>query len=114
MLAGALLDFGIQPGDRVALISYNRLEWAIIDYATLLVGAVSVPLYSTLPGDQSDYILKDCKAKLLFVEDNEQFDKMESLKSSDVYENFHPISNQREKCACILAMVKNFFSPVVC
>ena len=66
--AGAMLDFGIKPGDHVAISSYNRLEWAVIDYATLLIGAVTVPLYSTLPGDQADYIIRDCKAKLLFIE----------------------------------------------
>ena len=74
--AGAMLDFGIQPGDHVAISSYNRLEWTVIDYATLLIGAVTVPLYSTLPGDQADYIIRDCKAKLLFVENEEQFEKM--------------------------------------
>lgn len=81
-LAGALLDFGVKPGDRVAILSYNRLEWPVIDYATLLVGAVTVPLYSTLPGNQCEFILKDCAARLVFVEDREQHEKLEPYSES--------------------------------
>src|SRR5262245_2000101 len=67
--AGALVSSGISRGDRVAIFSYNRVEWAIVDYACLLVGAVDVPLYATLPADQAGYILKDSGARLVFVQD---------------------------------------------
>ena len=74
--AAALAAIGIVRGDRVAILSYNRLEWAIADYACLLIGAADVPIYSTLPADASAYILKDSGAKAIFVEDAEQAAKI--------------------------------------
>jgi long-chain acyl-CoA synthetase len=66
---------GIKPGDRVALISYNRPEWAIVDYAAQLIGAVTVPLYSTCTPDQAQFILSDSGSKLVFAENAEQLAK---------------------------------------
>jgi len=80
--AGALRSAGIGPGDRVALLSYNRPEWAVADYGTLTAGAVNVPIYSTLPADQCEYILKDSGTKLVVVEDEEQFRKIGALSDS--------------------------------
>jgi long-chain acyl-CoA synthetase len=70
--AGALKAAGVQRGDRVGIFAYNRLDWAVADYAVLLLGAADVPLYSTLPKDQVEYILKDSGAKLVFVENGEK------------------------------------------
>jgi long-chain acyl-CoA synthetase len=74
--AGALAAIGIGRGDRVALLSYNRVEWAIVDFACLLIGAADVPIYSTLPPDQCAYILQDSGAKAIFVENAEQAGKV--------------------------------------
>ncbi|MBV8878830.1 MAG: long-chain fatty acid--CoA ligase, partial [Planctomycetaceae bacterium] len=63
-------------GDRVAILSYNRLEWALADYACQLLGVVDVPIYSTLPADQCAFILKDSGAKAAFVENAEQAAKI--------------------------------------
>jgi long-chain acyl-CoA synthetase len=70
--AGALASTGVSRGDRVAILSYNRVEWAIADYACMLLGAADVPIYSTLPADQVAYILEDSGAKAIFVEDAKQ------------------------------------------
>ena len=51
-VAHGLLSLGIESGDRVALLSENRLEWAIADLATLGVGAIVVPIYPTLMAHQ--------------------------------------------------------------
>ena len=51
-ISGALRAHGIGKGDRVALLSYNRIEWAASDYGILTSGATTVPLYSTLPSNQ--------------------------------------------------------------
>lgn len=67
--AGSIASLGITRGDGVAILSYNRVEWAIVDYACHLLGAVVVPLYSTLPADACAYILEDSGAKAIFVED---------------------------------------------
>lgn len=63
----ALISLGIQPGDRVAIFSSNSPEWQMIDIAVLSIGAVDVPLYSTLSAQQAQYILKDSGSKIVFV-----------------------------------------------
>lgn len=74
--AGALASAGLSRGDRAAILSYNRVEWAVADYACQLLGVVDVPIYSTLPADQVAYILQDSGAKAIFVENAEQAAKV--------------------------------------
>lgn len=66
-LAGKLYRAGVRHRDRVALFCENRPEWHIIDFACHLLGAVSVPLYATLPAHQVRYIVADSEAKILLV-----------------------------------------------
>jgi long-chain acyl-CoA synthetase len=77
--AGALAALGLSKGDRVAILSYNRLEWSVVDYACQLQGVVDVPIYSTLPADQCVYILRDSGAKAVFVEDEQQAAKVRGV-----------------------------------
>ncbi|HVR87797.1 MAG TPA: AMP-binding protein, partial [Planctomycetota bacterium] len=74
--AGALAGLGLKKGDRVAILSYNRIEWAIADYACQLLGIVDVPIYSTLPPDQCAFILQDSGTQVAFVENAEQAAKI--------------------------------------
>jgi long-chain acyl-CoA synthetase len=74
--AAGLASLGLGRGDRVAILSYNRLEWAVVDYACQLLGIADVPIYSTLPPDQCAYILKDSEAKAVFAENAEQAAKV--------------------------------------
>lgn len=60
----------VKKGDRVAIKAYNSIEWAIIDYACHVLGAIVVPIYSTLPEDQVGFILKDSGAKIIFTDDD--------------------------------------------
>jgi long-chain acyl-CoA synthetase len=62
----ALAALGVGPGDRVALISDNRLEWAIVVHATLGRGAVYVPMYESQTREDWAYILRDSGAKVVF------------------------------------------------
>jgi long-chain acyl-CoA synthetase len=62
--------------DRVALLSENRLEWAVADLAVLSAGGIVVPVYPTLPANQVEYILKDSEARAVFVSDAEQLEKV--------------------------------------
>jgi long-chain acyl-CoA synthetase len=66
-LAEALLGWGIGKGDRIAILSENRWEWAVTDFAALAIGAVDVPLYPTLTPEQVGYMLRDSAAKVLVV-----------------------------------------------
>src|SRR6202020_2578487 len=75
-LAEQLFHWGIERGDRVALLSENRWEWAVTDFAVLALGAVDVPLYATLTADQIGYMLRDSGAKALILSSREQFEKL--------------------------------------
>jgi long-chain acyl-CoA synthetase len=67
-LAKGLVANGVGPGDRVALMAHTRLEWMEVDYAILLAGAVTVPIYDTSSAEQVDWILSDSGAVLIVVE----------------------------------------------
>ncbi len=77
--ARTLASWGIAKGDRVAILSDNRPEWAVADFGTLLLGAVVVPVYTTLPADQVAYILKDSGARVIFCSSTEQLKKVRSI-----------------------------------
>ncbi|MBV9351311.1 MAG: long-chain fatty acid--CoA ligase [Mycobacterium sp.] len=66
-----LIAMGIQAGDRVAILSATRYEWAILDFAILSVGAVTVPIYETSSAEQVRWVLQDSEAVLLFAETDE-------------------------------------------
>ncbi|WP_084956881.1 AMP-dependent synthetase/ligase [Thermoactinospora rubra] len=67
-LARGLVAAGVEPGDRVALMSRTRYEWTLVDYAIWLAGAVTVPVYETSSVEQVRWILSDSGAKAAFVE----------------------------------------------
>jgi long-chain acyl-CoA synthetase len=79
--AKALSAWGIKKGDRVAILSENRPEWAIADFACLRLGAVVVPIYATLTNQQVAYILSDSGAKVVFVSTEAQLEKVLSIQS---------------------------------
>lgn len=79
-VAGALREWGIEPGDRFAILSENREEWMIADFACLLLGAVTVPIYATLTAEQTAYILKDSGARGIFVSTEAQLQKVLSIR----------------------------------
>lgn len=74
--AQALQKWGVKQGDRVAILSENRPEWEITDFACLRLGAVVVPIYSTLTAQQAAYILADSGAKVAFVSTKAQLEKI--------------------------------------
>jgi len=67
---------GIDHGDRVAILSENRPEWTITDFAALALGAVTVPIYSTQTADQTSYILNDSGARVIAVSTKSQLEKI--------------------------------------
>jgi long-chain acyl-CoA synthetase len=79
--ARGLSSLGVRRGDRVAILSENRPEWAIADYACLTVGLTDVPIYPTLPADQIAYMLKDSGAVAIFVSSKAQAEKIREIRS---------------------------------
>jgi len=75
-LAKAFLEWGIGHGDRVAILSENRWEWAITDFATLAIGAVDVPIYPTLTSEQIGELLRDSGSRVVVVSTRVQYDKV--------------------------------------
>jgi len=75
-LALGLAALGVRRGDRVALLSENRYEWAVTDLATLGQGAITVPIYPTLPAPQVRFILENCEAKLCILSSAAQLEKV--------------------------------------
>ncbi len=80
-VARALQGWGIAQGDRVAILSENRPEWTIADFACLLAGAVVVPVYATLTGEQTAYILRDSGARIIFVSTAQQLQKVLAIQN---------------------------------
>ncbi len=81
-LAESLRRLGARRGSRVALLSENRLEWALADYAILGLGAVTVPLYPTLLEPDIEYILRDSGAEGIFVSTRAQLEKVMKVRAS--------------------------------
>jgi long-chain acyl-CoA synthetase len=80
-LAEALHEMGVKAGDRVAILSENRPEWTIADFAILCASAVSVPVYPTLLGWQIEYILNDAGTVAVICSNQEQLDKLLEIRS---------------------------------
>jgi long-chain acyl-CoA synthetase len=75
-VARALESWGIGKGDRVAILSENRPEWTITDFAALALGAVTVPIYSTQTAEQTSHILNDSGARVIAVSTKHQLEKV--------------------------------------
>ena len=71
---------GIGPGERVAILSETRLEWALADYACLCARATDVPIYPTLPANQVEYILRDSGAVAVFCSTAAQVEKIDAVR----------------------------------
>lgn len=77
--AHALHAWGIQPGDRIAILSENRPEWPTADIASLLLKAVTVPLYTTLTPEQTAFVLSDAGCRMIFLSSDRQLHKVLSI-----------------------------------
>lgn len=79
-ISRGIVSVGLNPGDRIAILSYNRPEWPIADFAIFSMRGLVVPIYHTLPSSQIAYILKDAGVRAIFVEDNLQYQKVGEFK----------------------------------
>lgn len=74
-------DMSIEKRDKIAIISNNRPEWMFLDLAVQKIGAVLVPIYPTLAVSELEFVLNDSSVKLVFVSDQELYDKVQSIRS---------------------------------
>ncbi len=94
-----LLKLGIQPNDKIAIISNNRPEWHITDLGILQLGAINVPIYPTITEEDYAYIMNDAEVKMVFVSDEEILGKVNAIKNQvpslkEVY-SFNKIANTK-------------------
>ncbi len=78
----ALRGAGIRPGDKFALLSENRWEWAAADFAMMTAGIINVPIYPNLPPEQISYLLKHSESKGVFCSTSDQLEKIQSIRGS--------------------------------
>ena len=86
-LASSFQRWGIQRGDRIGILSENRWEWAVTDFATLALGAIDVPIYPTLTPDQIADLMRDSATRILVVSSRAQYDKVAAIRSQTALEH---------------------------
>ncbi len=79
-IAKGLIALGVQPGDRVALLSNTRAEWTLADFGAMCAGAVVVPVYQTNSPDECLYVLEHSGAMAIFCEDEGQVEKLVEIR----------------------------------
>ncbi len=77
-----LKDIGLGRGDKVIILSENRPEWVMCDLANLCLGAITVPIYTSLVSEQIKYIIDDSDAKAVIVSNEDQWAKIEAIRPS--------------------------------
>lgn len=95
-LAAKLSEWGIGKGDRVAILSENRWEWAVTDFSVLVLGAVDVPLYPTLTARQIAGMLADSGARIVFVSTAQQYEKVVALRDETAIEKIVVMDSVRD------------------
>jgi long-chain acyl-CoA synthetase len=78
-LSYSLLFLGIEPGEKIGIVSGNRPEWNIIDFAAMQIGAVSVPIYPNISQDDYQHILNHAEMKMIFIEGKELHKKLKPI-----------------------------------
>ena len=78
--ARALLALGIERGDKVAILGFNRPEWVIFDHAAMAVGAVAAGVYTTCSAEEVQYIVDHAEARVILLEDEGQWQKIAAVR----------------------------------
>ena len=106
--AEALGRWGIQKGDRIAILGENRWEWAVADFASLAMGAVDVPIYPTLTAEQIGVLLADSGARVAVVSSRQQYDKVATVRSQTAIEKIVLMDDEGVADAVLLSsLLKN-------
>jgi long-chain acyl-CoA synthetase len=79
--AKSMIALGVKPGQRVAILGFNRPEWAIFDHAAMMVGAAPAGIYTTCSPDEVGYIVAHSESPLLLVENHAQLAKVTAMRA---------------------------------
>lgn len=93
-----LLELGIRKNDRVAIISENRVEWTVSFWATLMVGAILVPVFPSSTSQQEEYIFNDSETSTVIVSNNFQLHKVLNCKDNVPSLRFVLVMNDDFEC----------------
>lgn len=99
----ALSTFGISRGDRVAILSENRHEWVVADFACMLLGAIVVPIYTTLTPEQTAFVLRDSGARAVFVSSQKHLEKVAAILDTTAVERIVVMDDVRDARAVRMA-----------
>ena len=98
-IALGLLELGLKPGEKVAIISGNRPHWNFVDFATQIIGGVTVPIYPTITIEDYEFIFENAEVKFVFVEGEDLYFKAKeaSKKNKGVKEifTFDPVEDAK-------------------
>lgn len=103
-VANALRAWGLGRGDRVAILSENRPEWSIADFACQLIGIATVPIYATLTAEHCSYLLKHSSSRAVFVSNESQLKKIESVRAECGIEHVIMMDPAKEKSGAVISM----------
>ena len=79
------MNFGIKEQQNVAIFAQNMTEWIIADIAIMNTRAVTVPIYATNSTKETEYIINDAEISVIFVGDQEEFDKAEEISETNLF-----------------------------
>jgi long-chain acyl-CoA synthetase len=81
-IASGLIEIGIKKGDKVNILSQTRYEWVLSDIGSLSIGAITAPIYPSNTSAQCEYIINDSESRLIFVENQQQLDKIREIRKN--------------------------------
>lgn len=112
-LSFGLLKYGINPGDKVGLISYNRPEWVFVDFAISQIGAITVPMYPNSTSNDYSYIIDHAAIRLVFCGDEEISKKLEKVQVNelDIF-SFDQVQSRRNWKSLIVPCDKDGLSKI--
>ena len=107
-ISSSLINMGVNPGDKIAMISStNRSEWSIVDMGLTQIGAINVPLYPTITSRDYLYILNHSECKYCFISDKEVFSKVSAIKDKvNSLENIYSF-DQIDSCDNWIDLIKS-------
>jgi long-chain acyl-CoA synthetase len=115
-LARGLCNFGMTPGDKVAIFSENSLGWAISDFAIQSGGGITVPIYATNTAKQAGYVINHCEARIVLCSTKAQYEKLYSIKDElpnvDLVVSFEPFLGHRSFPVFTLQQLSEIDTPL--